>query len=435
MLQKLKLTKTNMALIFFALFPIMPSYFQVVGIAVVNILCICEIIITIGHSNNRYVKVSIFGTAVVLWLLWLSFVSILHSDMMSAIVNVLYIGACAGVAKTLNSEEKINKAINVIILVASIVGFFGIIESLSGFNIFSLINTSGIRLNYNPPRFGLIRIISSQGNAIEYCLYCMFALFLTFYRYVNLNKGKEKRKVLICYWIIFMNAVLTLSRSALLCLFVGQILLLYFSGHKVFLKTILKVGILAVILGLFLYIVFPPFSNMLKQIIFMFLAIFNDSYETAISGAFGNDNLSAFGNRIDLYEWVIQDMKGNFLFGMGGSTKFNHPFTATSGIYEYTVIKESIEVDYLSTLWRTGVVGMLLKILAILSLLIKTYKSKKFDLRNESVLPFSRMCFLCVLCYIVAWFAIAQGTEFKMFISIVAIFVACRRLDKAKLTR
>lgn len=419
---KIKISKYNITSMFIPIFNAIPSYFQFVGVAIVNIVCLVQIAANIRISRESKIRGNSFTMFLGAWLLWLFLMSFYHSDIMSAVVMGLYVLACVSITCVIKTEGEFYKAVDAVIYTGGVVGIFGIIESFSGFNVFSLLNTSGMALNYNPPRFGLTRIISSSGGAIEYCLYCMFILFLTFYRCINMNKNKQKKKILTIYCIIFINAVLTLSRSSLLCLIVGQMLLLYYSGLRTFFKTAFKIIIAAIIAGIVLSACFPTIANMIRQLFYMFLAIFNDDYESMISLSFGNDNLSAYGNRLDLYSWVIGDMKGHYLLGMGAGNRFQHAFTQKSGVYEYTVIKESIEVDYLSTLWRTGVIGMLLKILTCLSLLVKTFRSKRKRCANEMRLSYGRLCHVCVLCYMVAWFAVAQGTEFKAFITIIALY-------------
>ena len=309
-----------------------------------------------------------------------------------------------------------------------VISIFGIIEALTGFNVFSILNTSGVALNYNPPRFGRTRIISSSGHAIEYCSYCMMALALAFYRIVNMNKSNKRRCFILLYALIFANALLTLSRSALICLFICQVMLLYTSGFTFFLKTMFKTFIGILVIGTISSIFIPKVGQAFQTIVYMFFAIFNENYKILISNSFGTDNLSAFGNRFDLFGWVLNDMKGHYLLGMGPNTKFNHAFTEYSGIYSWTTIKSSIEVNYLNILWNYGIVTLGLELLCAFRIILNELKRGKNNV--EKRLSFGKTCGILSICYMMIWLAIAQGTEYKMFITITALFFAYIRIRK-----
>ena len=80
----------------------------------------------------------------------------------------------------------------------------------------------------------------------------MFALGLIVYRIGVCDKENDrKQKYCIAYCIVFVAALLTLSRSILICIIISQLIFLYLCGYKVLLKKILiitSVGILAVII-------------------------------------------------------------------------------------------------------------------------------------------------------------------------------------------
>lgn len=174
-----KIKYIDIACFFAILFPIMPSYFEIGGISIINILCVFVILLgLLGGVTRNIGCVSTDKIIICVWVLWETIICFFHGSIIGAVVNLLYIIAVIFVAKSINTFEKIDKIIDCIIYVAGIISIFGLIESLTGFNVFSLLNTSGLSLNYNPPRFGLTRIISSSGHAIEYCLYCMMCMTL-----------------------------------------------------------------------------------------------------------------------------------------------------------------------------------------------------------------------------------------------------------------
>lgn len=58
-------------------------------------------------------------------------------------------------------------------------------------------------------------------------------------------------------------------------------------------------------------------------------------------------------------------MKGHYFLGMGPNVEFNHAFTEYSGIYSWTTMKHSIEVNYLSILWNYGIVTLIFELICI----------------------------------------------------------------------
>ena len=68
----------------------------------------------------------------------------------------------------------------------------------------------------------------------------MFALGLIVYRISVCSKENErKQKYGIAYGFVFIAALLTLSRSILICIIISQLILLYLCGYKVLLKKLL----------------------------------------------------------------------------------------------------------------------------------------------------------------------------------------------------
>ena len=55
-------------------------------------------------------------------------------------------------------------------------------------------------------------------------------------------------------------------------------------------------------------------------------------------------------------------------------------------------------------------------------------KTKKAATENR--LSFGKTCGIVSICYLMIWLAIAQGTEYKTFILIIALFFAYKRITK-----
>ena len=157
------------------------------------------------------------------------------------------------------------------------------------------VNVKKAQITLQPLRFGFRRIISFTYQTISFCNYCMFALGLIVYCISACSKGNErKQKYGIAYGFVFIAALLTLSRSILICIIISQLILLYLCGYKVLLKKLLiitSVGMLAVIIC---SIVLPEILNILQNVAYMLLAVFDDNYAAML----GNVDGTGSGDRI-----------------------------------------------------------------------------------------------------------------------------------------
>ena len=426
----MKIKTSTMTLIFIALYPIMPSYFEIVGIPVQYLLSLLYILFCIFLSRGYFsTKLSTLETLIFLWALWRSFTCVINGELATALWQFLTVVACYFVSHGIKDKDFFVKAIDIIIIVGVIVGVFGIIEAVTGFNVFEMLNTSGAELNYSTARFGLRRLLSFSSHTIQYCLYCMFVLALTLYRIAN--DVKKKGTYYIGYMIIFANAILSLSRGPILVMVISQLILLYTAGFKNFVKTIIKVVAVVAVLVIVVIFAFPQVASMLRQIVYMLLAVFNSSYASAISSSFGS-NLSGVGNRLDLYGWVWENLSGHYIFGKGPWAVFEHVMSYnmwTGAIYKY-----SIEVNYLHTMYHYGIITMVLEILMMLKLMISG-TSRKFKTRSETYehrLSFGTMFAIMVFCYLISWFAVQAGSEFAVFLICMSLFLSYRKIISVK---
>ena len=107
------------------------------------------------------------------------------------------------------------------------------------------------------------------------------------------------------------------------------------------------------------------------------------------------------GNRFDLYGWVSEKMAGHWLFGHGLYADFSYSFTQSNGFYSWIQTKDSIEVEYLNTLYQFGIFGMMTEVLSFLSVLglnIKKYSSKLFF---EKKISFNKIAFVTLIMYFI----------------------------------
>ena len=105
---------------------------------------------------------------------------------------IIWLG-CA-IIKCLNTRKRFIRAVDLLIIGAVVASIIGIMESITGFNGFHLLNTMGAQITLQPLRFGFRRIISFTYQTISFCNYCMFALGLIVYRISVCSKENERKQ-------------------------------------------------------------------------------------------------------------------------------------------------------------------------------------------------------------------------------------------------
>lgn len=420
---KLRLNKINYISIFLCLFPILPYYFKFFSlemttlVALALFICYCVLLCI---KNKPLVLCNKFDTvdfAIIAWAL-IRCLQYLFDGQFIGAVNVFSRSILAGfvMIRVINSKEKFLRAIDIVIYTGGVLAVFGIIESFTHFNVFSLLNNTNAILNYNAVRFGLLRILSFSSHTIVYCVYIMFIINLAFYRITVESRENLKRTILqIIYILLFINAILTLSRSAILFLLLSQIMVMYMCGFKKFLKKMLLIGLIMAIVIAWGLAVGGVLATFIKNVVAMLLAVFNSDLTEVIAGSYGADNISAVGNRIDLYGWVWEDVKDTLFMGKGGSAKFSHMMTVYSSNYVYRFQKTSIEVQYLNILFHFGLIGLVSEVFANIALLVKSFSCRRLKQKWEPKIGFGTLSFIVLLCYFLQMFAVNQSSDVTIF--------------------
>lgn len=423
----------NLLCFLMAIFPILPYWFKIGGVNGSYIICTIDCILILILSRSKIltyfnIAMVLIAQGVIVRLLQLLLAWNIKTLVFYLVTTIVLLSAMLSV---INSPRKFIGTINTLVYTSGFVAFWGIVEEVTHFNIFSLLNTRGAILNYNSLRFGLLRIISFSSHAIAYCLYLTMMLCLVFYSFQFCKNRREKTLKQIIYVLVLINAVLTLSRSSLLVLIASQLVLLYFaSGFKSFILKALKIIAISGIIIIGLSIVNNKVLNAVQMFIYMLLAVFNDNYSNSISAAFGNDNLSGIGNRLDLYSWVWQELKGYRLFGKGYGASFSHRFTFMSGFYTAEDVKTSIEVQYLSTLYYFGVVGMVSQLIAYGGTVWLCFKDKISKACWENEVSFSFVALVALIACYVEFFAVSQGTDRELYILIIDLLIVYKTNKK-----
>lgn len=422
MKHSLKINAKTITYIFSFILPITPWYFRIFGVSALNLFCLiyvfCGLLIRGKSISLKTLHPN--STVTILFLMWFLSKTVTfftYGDYKETIWFLLRtIAVYVVFASSINTKESFLGVIKSILLASFFVGLFGIVEEITHFNVFSLLKPEDYELNYNPPRFGLLRILSFTEHTIVYSVYLMFCLCLCLYYLQFISKNKKIFYKLL-YIILWINITLSLSRSAMICTFISQVIILYYSGKKEFLFRMMKIGLYGIITIVILSLISPKIASITKNLGYMILAVFNDDYTSVIASTFGGDNLHAQGDRIHLFKWVISEMDEGWVFGYGKDALFRYSYPMSNGIWNWTVIKENIEVQYLDVMYRYGVVGLITEVLLYLKILSISFFKKKPAWDKE--LSFKKTVFSILLMYYIQLFVVNQTTERNLFYIIV----------------
>lgn len=422
----MKVSIRNLLLFFlFAVYPIIPRYFGIAGISAFKLMCLGIVVIAcLFLKVNKSLLITCKGVVIAfgIWLLVMLLNMIQTGDLIEYAYEVLCYYLVGVVALCcLNTRDRFVWAIDLIIYGATVASLIGIIESITGFNCFHMLNTMNAQITLQPLRFGFQRIISFTYQTISFCNYCMFALGLIFYRIsICSNRNDKSMKFKAAYCIVLLAAVMTLSRSILLCIIASQLILLYLCGYKTFIKRILVISFVGAAIIAICTFIFPDVAVVLQSMSYMLLALFNDNYASLL----GNVDGTGIGDRQNLITWVWQSMDNKW-FGMGGTTDFAYSYEEKSGIYTYIRTKTSIENQYLNLLYHYGIIGLVSMVWAYLQLLLIAVKHSLMKSSEwEGRISFSKVTSVIFLTYYVSFFGVHQIDEKRIFFCWIFLMIA-----------
>ena len=326
----------------------------------------------------------------------------IHLIQICQIVGLVYIVLAA----VRGNRKKFDELIDYVVIIASIYGLFGIIESFLKLNIFDILTGTEVVYEYaNALRFGLARSRGATGTSINNGMLLCLMEGIVAYRLINCNS--KKKLYTAAYIIVFINCFCTLSRGVWLDFAISQALIFcMLRGDKKLMLVLKVIAVSAVVfvLGMFL---FPEAINGI-------VGIFNSMMESTIvslSGESQGDQMGGIGDRLELWGWVWIATQGSLTWGKGFNSAFAYLTSAGA-------IKESIEVMWLYMLYRTGFVGMVGFILLQLGSLKYSIHSHLTELKSK-IMPrgkvgFNYIFFSVSIAYYIAMFSCA-GSEDLVF--------------------
>lgn len=414
-----KLSKQSYFRGIIAIYLIWPLYFYIGSVNGANILLLLFGIswIVINKMKIKRIRLkSYFAFIVVFWVISRLLVYCYHGEISRAFVFVLY-SIVLGIISVDNILDDVSffALLDVLVKVGFVISCLGIMEAATGINIFAFLNNSNTELNYNAARLGAIRIISFTGQTINYCLFCgMLAILIFYLLNTNAVNKKKRRFYIITYVLLIVNMLLTLSRSSILVFMIAQLLMLNKLGFKKLVKYVLLICFI-LICGVLIFNVVYSGTNPLLQIVYMLLAVFDESFSSKIVGWSSSQDASGVADRFLLYNWVWKSIKNNLIFGLGEKAGFSYDVRQSDGLYSWIFEKTSIEVNHLSLLYHYGIISTIAEIVVYISCCIKAFLQSKINhTPRENQLNFNYVFFVIVFMDLISWFAVNMGSEKKL---------------------
>lgn len=244
----------------------------------------------------------------------------------------------------------------------------GVIECVTGFNIWNIL-TGSSQLVY--VRYALHRSYGSMTNFTNNAFFLLLSTVIVLWEIQNC-KEIDRRKNIIVFILVNLNLFATLTRSAILLTLVFYLILLVRGGLLRFIKKHF-VPIFIITVGIILVFLFSNATrNVMSMLVNMFLAIIDEDAAMSIKSEFGG-NVGGVGNRFQLYDWVLESIKGKEVFG-AGPKMFTYNWVRGDGI---AMLKDSLENEYLSVLFRFGMVGLVLYLTMIFNFIVKIYRARR----------------------------------------------------------
>lgn len=395
------------------LYPVLPVNYY---ISVFSYSNICSILIVVlyfcEYCKVRVVNVfkydSMFWIYLIIYAIF-AFITAGVSNAVSWVVTEIFVSVV--IIQLASSYRDFLKMIDGILYISIFISLIGIVESLSRTY---LIQGSLMQGWSDSLRYGFLRCTGPFGHPINFGIFQAIAALLAFYR-LNLNITiKQKYCFIVTYSLAIVSLLMSMSRLPILFFVVAQVCLFLQMTKKQIIKYIC-IAVLAVFcascilevlgVGVFRMIgdFFVTFLNMLGFEL--------TSSDTAIS----------FGNRFDLYSWVINDVGENFLFGKGVKAEFKY-------IMNEQVTKTSIEVHYLYIFFKCGLVGMVSLIVSYISTIFFFGRRIKVKYDPEGALSFLKVLFIILLGYYVCMFGVQETDTARIYCEMIALGIAYYRI-------
>lgn len=424
---KISITRLSLALLVIA--TVIPSYWFVTGRQLLNLMyLLATFLVLVRCFINPRIKISIrYGWALI-YIISLAIYSIqaaVDAKLMTGInyflstVIVIII-----VANSVRYEIDFYKVLDGLLYVTVPLLFVGIIESVTGFNIFQkAFFTIADASFYTEVRLGIYRIATVFGHPIVYCNFLSIIAALLIYRLSCQLTRKQRIRFELLYVLTVLNLLLTVSRSVILVFIAEQAILLAIKRERWLTRRKLNLFLIAVLALLISEMCGFGLLDKIGDLVNMILQVFglgSDSYSSEFS-SIGYSGVE--GDRWNLYIWVLDSLVGNLWFGKGTNAEFSYMAT------EYRE-KTSIENYYLSTLFHHGIFGVIVLLVGLFGIGVyiikKIRENKKLDKKTslENRLTYNKVFLIILVGEIVSYFMVDQSGEARLLYVCIGLALA-----------
>lgn len=384
---------------FIAILPVIPEYFRVGGYPVLVFLPIIPFFV-LGFGGRK-IKIPKSFKKVLLPLLLIAILSYgRHGEISSffryvttVVMTVLVIG------NYIKDDDDIYRSLSVLAYVGLIMCLLGIVEKITGFNIFSLIETDASQSAKASIRGGIARVELSFGTPIVAGLYMIFINAIA--RILVKDERTSKNKKYVLYFIIVMTFVITYWTDSRMCMMTIILMQVLFFMRNRWSKKV-TTGIVI----LFILAIDFAMQGILYQFYGKYLTLIGSIFS---SGSGTTDVTAAY--RFQLFPTLIPKIKDSLLFGYGSDYMNQYTFSIWSHTYY------SIDNMFLDVLMRHGLAGLILVLTPIVYSIVLSYKL----MRKKNMVGYHFFCLFVI--YLLNLVSVTQLGEQKIFYTLFGILL------------
>ncbi len=333
-----------------------------------------------------------------------------HIYMIMCIIGTVYF-----ILEVIDTEQKFQIALDMILLIFSVYALLGIIEAITKINIFDILTGTSVEyFGANELRFGIARNRGAFGVSINNSMILCMILTLTIYKGIR----EKKRKYIIPYILLLFDIFLTISRTAWIFVIIIHIFIFLSLGTYKKMNVLMQIIIVGIAIMAVLSMFMPTFFGNFLDISIKMV--------NSILGSLGNsdvqNDIGELGNRKELWVWVFAALKKHYVWGVGFAQQFSYNVDGWT--------KESIEITWLYLLYRIGAVGLIGYIIFQIGCIklgvIEWIKNRK----KKQETPSFYYCFLILTVgYFISQFAVAADPDLEIYYIIIGLVLAKKKID------
>lgn len=289
----------------------------------------------------------------------------------------------------INTRDKLNGFIKIMVTTSAVVTFFAAIEFLTGYNVFYLLTTTS-RTVYQASyiRSGMTRAEASFSHSVYYGVYCSCMLPFSLYLYEN-NKNK---KYLLFALLNVLGTLMSGSRGQMVACFVTAFLMICKKRgdlKRKYFRAIILALIPTAILVVFVPGIFSYISENVKSI--LNIVGFNFSiYKDFGINAGGLDSRTV---QLTGIKWLL--INGSFFLGLGSLAPARGLVSYYWASYGWQTVK-SIDVGYVGWFLEYGLIGAIVYFILYIYITWMTCKKSNDKDSTNIMNPFKwfMVCYL-----------------------------------------